>query len=72
MSKPINVRTDTNKSIACIGSIDFPVYTLPKYCISQYIYNCYFESNTNGIYTAELNIGVPYFLVHITEYDDKH
>ena len=40
--------------------------------IPQYIYNRCFESNRNGIYTAELNIGVPYFLVHITGDDDKH
>ena len=72
ISKPISVKKDTNELIGCIGSIDFSAYTLPKYCISQYIYNCCFESNINGIYTVELNKGVPYFLVHITEYDDKH
>ena len=72
ISKSINVKTDTNVPVGCIGSIDYTAHTLPKYNTPQYIYNCCFELNRNGIYTAELNIGVPYFLVHITEYDDKH
>ena len=62
----------TNVSVGCIGSIDFLAYTLPEYSISQYIYNCCFESNRNGTYTAELNKCVPYFLVHITEHKNKH
>ena len=49
ISRPISVRTDINVPVGCIGSIDFPAHTLPKYCISQYIYNSCFESNTNGI-----------------------
>ena len=66
ISKPISVRTDTNVSVGCIGSIDFPAYTLPEYNIPQYIYNRCFESSRNGIYTAELIRSAPYFLVHIT------
>ena len=72
INKPISVKTDTNVSVGCIGSIDFPAYTLPEYNIPQYIYNRCFESSRNGIYTAELIQGVPYFLVHITEHKDKH
>ena len=72
ISKPISVKTDTNVSVGCVGSIDFPAYTLPEYNIPQYIYNRCFESNRNGIYTAELIRSASYFLVHITGHKDKH
>ena len=72
ISKPISVKTNTNVSVGCIGSIDFPVYTLPEYNTPQYIYNRCFESNKNEIYTAELTRSAPYFLVHITGHEDKH
>ena len=72
ISKPISVKTDTNTPVGCICSIDFPAYTLPENNIPQYIYNCCFESNRNGIYTAELTRSAPYFLVHITGDENKN
>ena len=72
ISKPISVKTDTNVSVGCVGSIDFTAYILPEYNIPQYIYNRCFESSRNGIYTAELIRSAPYFLVHITGHKDKH
>ena len=56
ISKPINVRTDTSGSVECIGSINFPAYTLPKYCISQYIYTTVVLNQIQTEYTLELNM----------------
>ena len=51
ISKPISVKTDTNVSVGCIGSIDFPAYTLPEYNIPQYIYTTVVLNQVGTEYT---------------------
>ena len=53
INKPISVKTDTNVSVGCIGSIDILAYTLPEYNAYHNIYTTVVSNQTGTEHTQQ-------------------